>query len=206
MGPDTRVLWGAPGIRERLGPLTLEISARSFFQVNSRQVEALYDAALEHLDLEAEDHLVDAFCGTGTIGLYAAARTGVRVTGIEIVPEAIRDATANARKHGLTSARFLEGRVEELLPRLLESGDRPRALVLDPPRKGCEPAALEAIARWGPDRIVYVSCNPATLARDLKTLVAAGYALTSARPVDMFPQTGHVEVVARLDRIQGRQA
>ncbi|MEB3186249.1 MAG: 23S rRNA (uracil(1939)-C(5))-methyltransferase RlmD [bacterium] len=200
MGPDTRVLWGASTIRERLGPLTLDVSARSFFQVNSRQVEALYDEALRHLDLSPGAHLVDAFCGTGTIGLYAAARSGARVTGIEVVPEAVRDAEANARRHDIRTARFIEGRVEDVLPRMLESGDRPDALILDPPRKGCEPDALEAIARWGPDRLVYVSCNPATLARDLKRLAASGYALTAARPVDMFPQSSHIEVVARLDR------
>lgn len=201
MGDATRVLWGKDHLLERIGPLSFAISARSFFQVNSEQVAALYGLAADYLALPAGGRAVDLYSGTGTIALYLASRGAGEVVGIETVPEATRDAQANAARNGLTNVRFLTGKVEERLPGLLGELGSLDGAVLDPPRKGCEPAVVQAIARSGIPRIVYVSCNPATLARDLRGLVElGGYRLVKARPVDMFPQTAHVETVALLER------
>lgn len=201
MGPETRVLWGQDQIKETIGPLTFAISARSFFQVNSEQVEGLYDAAARFAGLSGGERVVDLYAGTGTIALYMARKGAGEVIGIEVIPEATRDAAANARLNGISNARFLTGKVEDLLDDLLaESGPLDVAL-LDPPRKGCEGSVISAIARSGIPKVVYVSCNPATLARDLKQLAAeGGYRLRAVQPVDMFPQTSHVEAVALLTR------
>ena len=178
------------GLRFRLSPL-------SFYQVNRVQTERLYGQALEFAALSGGETVVDAYCGAGTIGLCMARKAG-RVVGIEIVPDAVRDAKENAARNGVGNAEFLAGACEDVLPRLVEDGLRPDVAVLDPPRKGCEPAVLEAVARSAPRRIVYVSCNPATLARDAKRLAELGYPLRALRPCDMFPWTGEVETVVLL--------
>lgn len=204
MGDETRVLWGKDHLFEKIGPLTFAISARSFFQVNSEQVERLYDTAVAFADLKGGERIVDLYSGTGTIALYMAAKGAAEAIGIEVIPEATRDAIVNARLNGISNARFLTGKVEDRLARLLADTGAIDVAVLDPPRKGCEPSVVTAIARSGIPRIVYVSCNPATLARDLKGLVEeGGYHLEKVQPVDMFPQTAHVEAVALLTRDRG---
>jgi 23S rRNA (uracil1939-C5)-methyltransferase len=201
MGPETRVLWGRDHLFETIGPLKFAISARSFFQVNSEQVERLYDTAVRFADLKGGERVVDLYSGTGTIALYLAAKGAGEAIGIEVIPEATRDALANARLNGIANARFLTGKVEDRLARLLAETGPIDVALLDPPRKGCEASVIAAIARSGIPRIVYVSCNPATLARDLKLLVAeGGYRLHAVQPVDMFPQTAHVEAVALLTK------
>lgn len=216
MGPETIARFGPGVIRESVayGPdgqaLTFAISAQSFFQVNSAAIEILYDQAARASGLPAEGPMgpapkvIDAYSGTGSIALFLAARGAADVTGIEIVAEANRDAAANAEANGLgAKSRFLTGAVETVLPELAAQGERPDVIVLDPPRKGCDPEVLQAIAAMAPPRLTYVSCNPATLARDLKILGSLGYAVRRVQPVDMFPQTAHVECVAELVRVAG---
>ena len=213
LGAETIARFGPGVVHERVayGPggeaLTFAISAQSFFQVNSAAIELLYDQAARACGLPPggpegpPPRVIDAYSGTGSITLFLAARGAADVLGIEIVPEATRDATANAEANGLAArARFQTGAVEAVLPRLAEAGERPDVIVLDPPRKGCEPEVLAAVAAMAPARLTYVSCNPATLARDLRILSGLGYAVRGVQPVDMFPQTAHVECVARLER------
>lgn len=213
LGAETIARFGPGVIHERVAygegdqALTFAISAQSFFQVNSAAIEILYDQAARACGLPAggpegaPPRVIDAYSGTGSIALFLTARGAADVLGIEIVPEATRDAAANAEANGLASrARFATGAVEAVLPRLAAAGERPDVIVLDPPRKGCEPEVLAAVAAMAPPRLTYVSCNPATLARDLKILAGLGYAVRGVQPVDMFPQTAHVECVARLER------
>jgi 23S rRNA (uracil1939-C5)-methyltransferase len=199
LGDETRVLWGEPCISDRLGGLTFAISPLSFFQVNPRQTEVLYREALRQAELKGDEVVFDLYCGIGTIGLFMAAHAA-RVHGVEVVPEAIADARANAERNGLTNAVFHQGSAEDLVPGLYEAGIRADVVVVDPPRKGCDQALLDTLAAMGPPRLVYVSCNPKTLARDLAWLCQHGYRLEQVTPVDMFPHTMHVETVARLTR------
>jgi 23S rRNA (uracil1939-C5)-methyltransferase len=180
--------------------LVFRISARSFFQVNPAQALVLYRQVAAYADLTGEETVVDAFSGPGTIALFLAG-AAARVTGIEEVPEAVADARQNAARNGIMNVEFLAGRVEEVLGEMLARSFRPDVVVLDPPRAGVAREALETIARLGPRRLVYVSCNPATLARDLGILQGYGYRTLEVQPVDMFPQTTHVEAVARLMRV-----
>lgn len=200
LGEETRVLAGDPTIEDRLGDLVFRISARSFFQVNPAQALVLYRQVAAYADLTGEETVVDAFSGTGTIALFLA-RGAARVTGIEEVPEAVADARQNAARNGITNVEFLAGRVEQVLADLAGRSFHPDVVVLDPPRAGVPRAALDAIARLGPHRLVYVSCKPATLARDLAILHGYGYRTLEVQPVDMFPQTAHVEAVARVMRV-----
>ncbi len=194
LGDETRILAGRPAIEDELGGLRFLISPRSFFQVNPSQAEVLYARALGYAGLTGRETVVDAYAGVGTIALYLA-RHAAAVIGVEVVPEAVEDAKANAQLNAIENAEFRCGSVEEVAQGLLAEGLRPQVVVLDPPRKGTGLPALEAFARMAPDRIVYVSCNPATLARDLAALASRGYALREVQPVDMFPQTSHVESV-----------
>lgn len=197
LGEETRLLAGRETITDRIGRFEFAISPRSFFQVNPEQTETLYRKAVEYAGLTGRETVIDAYCGIGTISLFLAERAG-RVHGIEIVPEAIADARANAARNGVANVEFHLGETERVLPRLRARGVRADVIVVDPPRKGCEPAVLEAFAAMRPRRIVYVSCNPATLARDLARLAELGYQTVEAQPVDMFPMTAHVECVALL--------
>ncbi|MCG0239826.1 MAG: 23S rRNA (uracil(1939)-C(5))-methyltransferase RlmD [Firmicutes bacterium] len=199
LGAESVHLAGQEGLVDRIGDLEFLISPRSFYQVNPAQTEVLYRKALEYADLQGDEVVVDAYAGIGTISLFLARRAR-HVYGIEEVPEAVADARANAARNGIGNATFLQGRVEEWLPRLQAEGLRPEVIVFDPPRKGCEPEVLEAAAAMAPRRMVYVSCNPATLARDLGILARHGYRAVEVQPVDMFPHTHHVEAVARIDR------
>ncbi|MBQ9030023.1 MAG: 23S rRNA (uracil(1939)-C(5))-methyltransferase RlmD [Parasporobacterium sp.] len=238
LGPEVRCLYGNPYIEERITsritgmkPLTFRIGPLSFFQTNTKQTARLYDTALEFAGLTGTETVWDLYCGTGTISLFLAQKAGF-VHGVEIVPEAIRDARDNAERNQITNVEFLCGKSEEIFPGAVRSPDRiaesiaataeadagkelqraqaqrskiPDVVVLDPPRKGCDPALLNAILDVKPSRIVYVSCDPATLARDIKILCSgenACYELKQVQPVDMFPHTVHVETCCLLERLR----
>ena len=197
LGTDIRVLWGKDTMEDTLCGLRFSVSPLSFFQVNPAQTEKLYGLALEYAGLTGFETVVDAYCGAGTISLLLAQKAK-KVIGIEIVPEAIQNANENAARNGVANAEFHVGATEELLPRLVADGLRPDVIVLDPPRKGCDPAVLQAIIAAAPQRVVYVSCGAPTLARDAKLLTEGGYAAEKVQCVDMFCWTGAVETVMSL--------
>ena len=199
MGRDTQLLWGRPTIIDSLGRLNFHISPRSFFQVNTRQAERLYEQALAYADLHGTETVIDAYCGTGTITLFLAQKVR-KVYGIEIVQPAILDARKNARDNHVKNAEFIVGDTTAVMPALYKQGIRPDVVVVDPPRAGCTETVLRTFANVKPQRIVYVSCNPATLARDLAILKELGYLAQEVQPVDLFPQTSHVETVVLLSR------
>lgn len=200
MGDKTRVLWGSEYITDYIGDIAFKISARSFYQVNPVQTEVLYEKAVEYAGLTGSETVIDAYCGIGTISLFLAQRAK-RVLGVEIVEEAIADARRNAELNDVTNAEFAVGAAEDVIPRWKEQGVTPDVIVVDPPRKGCDPALLDTMLAMRPERIVYVSCNPSTLARDLRVLADGGYRVVEVQPVDMFPQTTHVEVVIGMQRV-----
>ena len=212
MGKKLRVLWGKGYITDEIGDVKYQISPLSFYQVNPVQTEKLYGTALEYAGLKkGEDTVVwDLYCGIGTISLFLARKAG-QVYGVEIVPQAVEDARNNARINGITNARFYVGKAEEVLPEYYadyekKHGERARAdvIVVDPPRKGCDEALLETIVKMEPEKVVYVSCDPATLARDVKYLRENGYEVRRVRAVDMFPHTVHVETVCLMSRSKGK--
>lgn len=185
-------LYGRDYLEERLGGLRFHLSATTFFQVNSAQAEVLYKQAAAFAGLRGGEEVLDAYCGSGAIALWLSRRAG-RVTGVEVVPEAIIDARRNAILNNLANVRFRTGAAEVVLPLLAGKGYRPEVIILDPPRAGCHQRVLAAVAAMAPRRVVYVSCNPATLARDLAYLREAGFTPGPVQPVDMFPHTHHVE-------------
>jgi 23S rRNA (uracil1939-C5)-methyltransferase len=197
MGDETHVLWGSEVIYDLIGEIKFAISARSFYQVNPEQTHVLYDKALEYAELTGEETVIDAYCGIGTITLFLAQKAK-RVYGVEIVPEAIEDAKRNAELNGIVNAEFSVGEAETVIPGWYKAGITADVLVVDPPRKGCDEALLQTIIKMKPKKVVYVSCNPATLARDLRILEDGGYQTVEVQPVDMFPQTTHVECVAKI--------
>lgn len=199
LGTDIRVLWGKAAMEDTLCGLRFSVSPLSFFQVNPRQTERLYGLALEYAGLTGTETVVDAYCGAGTISLLLAQKAK-KVIGIEIVPEAIQNANENAARNGIANAEFHVGATEELLPKLVANGLRPDVIVLDPPRKGCDPAVLQAIIAAAPKRVVYVSCGAPTLARDARLLAEGGYAAEKVQCVDMFCWTGAVETVMVLSQ------
>lgn len=196
-GDETTVIWGEEYIYDTIGGIKFAISARSFYQVNPEQTKVLYDKALEYAELNGEETVIDAYCGIGTISLFLA-KQAKKVYGVEIVPEAIEDAKRNAELNGIENAEFAVGEAETVIPKWYEEGIAADTLVVDPPRKGCDEALLRTILEMKPKRVVYVSCNPGTLARDLRVLEDGGYATLEVQPVDMFPHTSHVECVAIL--------
>ncbi|WP_172373259.1 23S rRNA (uracil(1939)-C(5))-methyltransferase RlmD [Sporosarcina jiandibaonis] len=197
-GNKTLLLYGKPFIVDTIGDIKFEISARSFYQVNSEQTEVLYGQALEYAQLTGTESVIDAYCGIGTISLFLA-QNAQEVYGVEIVPQAIEDAKRNAELNGIDNAHFEAGPAEEVIPKWYAEGKRFDVLVVDPPRKGCDEKLLDTILEYKPKRIVYVSCDPATLARDLRILEDGGYLTQEVQPVDMFPQSSHVECVAWLE-------
>ena len=200
MGRKQVLLWGQEYIEDTIGDVRFRISPLSFYQVNPRQTEKLYGKALEYAGLTGEETVWDLYCGIGTISLFLA-RKAKRVCGVEIVPEAIRDARQNARLNGIDNAEFFVGKAEEVLPEKYQKENiSADVIVVDPPRKGCEQSVLETMIRMAPKRIVYVSCDSATLARDLKYLCANGYELKRVCPVDMFGNSVHVETVVLLSQ------
>ena len=195
LGRDTKILYGKRAIKDKISDLTFNISARSFFQVNTVQAEKLYQTALEFADLKGNEIVIDAYCGTGTITLFLA-RHARKVYGIEIVSSAIADAKLNTRINNIRNVEFIIGDASVMLPKI---GVRPDVIVLDPPRAGCDAKLLKSISKFKPSKIVYVSCNPATLARDLNILESSEYKTKVIQPVDMFPFTSHVESVTLLE-------
>ncbi|MBX6395678.1 MAG: 23S rRNA (uracil(1939)-C(5))-methyltransferase RlmD [Alicyclobacillaceae bacterium] len=196
-GPETRILWGDARLRERLGEREFWLSPRAFFQLNPAQTVKLYNTVREAAGLTGQERVVDAYCGAGTIALWLAPEAK-EVRGMEMVPEAVQDARENARRAGFRHVRFEVGRAEDLLPRWVREGFVPDVIVVDPPRTGLAPSLIDTIARVRPRRLVYVSCNPSTLAKDCEALMNRGFAVSWIQPVDMFPQTSHVESVTLL--------
>lgn len=199
LGYEIKVLQGRDYIIDTIGDLKFKISALSFFQVNPVQTKVLYDKALEYAELTGNETVWDAYCGTGSISLFLAQKAK-KVYGVEIVAPAIENANANAELNGITNAEFFVGKAEEVIPAKYEEGLVADTIVVDPPRKGCDEALLETLIKMAPEKIVYVSCDPATLARDLGYLVGNGYKVEKVQPVDMFPETTHVETVVLLGR------
>lgn len=200
LGEENHVLWGEDGIIDRLGDLYFKISATSFFQVNPAQTKKLYAKAVEFAGLTGKETALDAYCGVGTLALFMASHAK-EVYGVEVVEGAIRDAEENAVRNGINNVRFVVGRTEKVLPKLVAIGIKFNVAVVDPPRAGCDPEVLKTLAKVGVERIVYVSCNPSTLARDLKVLGELGYVTQEVQPVDMFPHTYHVECVVLMSRV-----
>ncbi|GAK49979.1 23S rRNA m(5)U-1939 methyltransferase [Candidatus Moduliflexus flocculans] len=199
LGSRMELIYGVPQIRDQIGELTFAISPLAFYQVNPAQTEILYAKALEYAALTGEETVFDLYSGIGSLSLFLS-RHARQVYGVEIVEDAVRDAIDNARLNSCKNVEFFSGAAETVIPDVVEQGLRADVVVLDPPRKGCEPAVLDTIIRMSPQRIVYVSCHLASLFRDLRVLVEHGYAVAEIQPVDMFPHTPHVECVASLVR------
>lgn len=200
LGEEIRLLWGQEYITDRIGDISYQISPLSFYQVNPMQTQKLYAKALEYADLHGEETVWDLYCGIGTISLFLAQKAKF-VRGVEIVPAAIENAKENAKLNGLENTEFFVGKAEEVLPReYKKNGVYADVIVVDPPRKGCDETLLETMIEMNPERIVYVSCDSATLARDLKYLCERGYELRKVCPVDQFGMTVHVETVVLLSK------
>ena len=198
LGEEIRLLWGQEYITDRIGDISYRISPLSFYQVNPMQTQKLYAKALEYADLHGQETVWDLYCGIGTISLFLAQKAKF-VRGVEIVPAAIENAKENAKLNGLENTEFFVGKAEEVLPReYKKNGVYADVIVVDPPRKGCDETLLETMIEMNPERIVYVSCDSATLARDLKYLCERGYELRKVCPVDQFGMTVHVETVVLL--------
>ena len=196
-------LFGKASITDYIRDVRFEISPMAFYQVNPVQTEILYDTALSYAGLTGTETVWDLYCGIGTISLFLATKAG-KVYGVEIVPEAIENAKANAKANHIENAEFYVGAAEEVFPRLTKQNPQIGAdvIVVDPPRKGCDAVLLDTMLSMNPERIVYVSCDPATLARDLKILCAGGYSLEKVQPVDQFPGSVHVETVVLMSRVK----
>src|SRR5699024_8440660 len=200
MGSEMIPVWGQAYITDQIGEIRYQISPLSFFQVNPAQTRKLYETALEYADLRGEETVWDLYCGIGTISLFLAQKAK-KVYGVEIVPEAIEDARRNAALNGMDNVEFAVGEAEVVIPNWYKQGITADVLVVDPPRKGCDEALLNTIIEMKPKKVVYVSCNPGTLARDLRILEDGGYKTKEIQPVDMFPQTTHVELVALMSKV-----
>ena len=200
LGDQLRLLWGQSYITDSIGDISYQISPLSFFQVNPIQTEKLYGKALEYAGLTGNETVWDLYCGIGTISLFLAQKAKF-VRGVEIVPQAIDNARENAKLNGIENVEFFVGKAEEVLPREYEkNGVYADVIVVDPPRKGCDEVLLNTILKMKPERVVYVSCDSATLARDLKVLCAEEYELVRVSTTDMFPQGVHVETVVLLSK------
>jgi len=199
LGKRSVTLWGSDVIYDAIGNIHFAISPLSFYQVNPDQTKVLYDKALEYAGLTGTENVIDAYCGIGTISLFLAKRAK-HVYGVEVVPEAISDAKKNAKLNGIDNVTFTVGEAEQVIPKWQQEGLQIDVLVVDPPRKGLDEVLIRTIIELKPARMVYVSCNPSTLARDLRLLVDGGFEVQEVQPVDMFPQTMHVECVVGLRR------
>ncbi|HVI20539.1 MAG TPA: 23S rRNA (uracil(1939)-C(5))-methyltransferase RlmD [Bacillus sp. (in: firmicutes)] len=195
-GEETVNLGGNDFIQETLGDLSFELSARTFFQLNPEQTVKLYNEVKEAAQLTGMEKVVDAYCGVGTIGLWVADQAA-EIRGMDVIPESIEDAKKNAARHGIKHAQYVTGKAEVILPKWANEGWTPDVVIIDPPRTGLDQQLLETLLKVKPKRIVYVSCNPSTLAKDISVL-APLYKIEYIQPVDMFPQTSHVECVSRL--------
>lgn len=201
LGDSYRTVWGQPYLDEILCGLKFRLSVPSFFQVNRAQCEVLYGRAMELAGLTGRETVLDLYCGIGTISLCAAKRAA-HVIGAELVPEAIEDARENAARNKITNVEFHCGDASEIAARLEKEGVRPEVVIVDPPRRGLAPEVISTIAKMAPERVVYVSCDPATLGRDVKLFTEKGYRAKRAEAVDMFPRTEHIETVCLLTRIK----
>lgn len=199
LGKHDYLLSGQPYITDRIGNVAFRISPRSFFQINSLQTPRLYHLALQKADLKPNDVVIDAYSGIGTIGLSVAKKVKA-VRGIEVIEEAVKDANENAKLNGIKNARYVVGQAEKIMPHWAAEGLKTDVIFVDPPRKGLTPEFINAAVQTKPAKIVYISCNPATQIRDLQLFVEQGYAFNEIDPVDMFPQTPHVETVTVLTR------
>ena len=197
LGDKMNLLWGSEVIYDMIDDVKFAISANSFYQVNPDQTKVLYNKALEYAGLTGEETVIDAYCGIGTISLFLAKKAK-SVLGVEVVDAAIEDARRNAELNNITNAEFMAGDAGTVIAEWYQKGNSADVIVVDPPRKGCEESLLRTIIEMKPKRVVYVSCNPGTLARDLHLLEEGGYKTTDIQPVDMFPMTTHVESVAQL--------
>ena len=198
LGQQEKKLYGPGFILDTLCGLSFRISSQSFYQVNALQTTVLYDTAIRLANLDGTQTVIDAYCGTGTIGLVAAKRGAARMIGVDSVESAIRDARENARHNGVDNATFVAADAGAFMRECTEAGDKGDVVFMDPPRAGSTEVFLDALVKLRPDRVVYISCNPETQVRDVQHLVAKGYALKTVQPVDMFPHTDHVETVALL--------
>jgi len=199
LGQDCRLLWGSEHITDSLLGVNFCISPLSFFQVNPPQAERLYTIAAEYAGVNENTTLLDMYCGAGTIGLTMANKVK-KLIGVEIVAPAVEDARLNAQINGIANAEFICADAAQAAVTLTERGESPDVIIVDPPRKGCDEALLDCIAQLSPERLVYVSCDPATLARDCARMKDRGYNVQRLSVVDMFPRTVHVETVALLSR------
>lgn len=197
LGKKTYTVYGSDHITDTLCGLNFDISPQAFYQVNRRQAERLYGIAADYAALSGNEFLMDLYCGTGTIGLSMADKCR-ELIGVEIIPEAVENAKKNAARNGVSNARFICGDAAFAADKLRAEGVRPDVIVVDPPRKGLTPELIDTIAQMSPERIVYVSCDPATLARDLALFADKNYSVKEITPVDMFPRTAHVESVAMI--------
>ena len=198
LGKKCKVLYGTPYIEDYIGEVKYRIQPLSFYQVNPVQTEKLYNIALDYAGLTGNETVWDLYCGIGTISLFLAKKAK-KVYGVEIVPEAIEDAVTNAKLNGIDNAEFYVGKAEEILPEKYDKENvHADVIVVDPPRKGCDEALLGTMVKMAPERIVYVSCDSATLARDLKFLVGNGYEVKKVQGVDQFCHSGHVETVVLM--------
>lgn len=200
LGKNDYVVFGEDHITDKIGDVKFRISPQSFFQINSLQTPRLYNLAIEKADLKPDDVVIDAYSGIGTIGLSVAKHVKA-VRGMEVIKPAVEDANANAKLNGITNAEYVIGKAEEVMPRWANEGLKTDVIFVDPPRKGLTPEFIDAAVKTNPKKIVYISCNPATQVRDLQLFREQGYDFNEIDPVDMFPQTPHVESVAVLERV-----
>lgn len=196
-GEETVSLAGEDFIQETLGDLQFELSARTFFQLNPVQTIKLYNEVRTAAALTGEEKIVDAYCGVGTIGLWLADQAA-EVRGMDVIPEAIEDAKKNAKRHGITNTKYVPGKAEEVLPKWVKKGWKPDVIIVDPPRTGLDNQLIQTILQAAPEKLLYISCNPSTLAKDIQML-SAKYEVKYIQPLDMFPQTSHVETVTLLE-------
>jgi len=200
LGKDFSLLKGKPDLEDAIGPYKFKISPQSFFQVNAAQVEILNEKVLEYANLSGEETVIDSYCGTATISIYVA-KQAEKVYGIEVEKSAVKDAKINCELNGISNLKLFTGKAEEWLYKWRRIGEEVHLIIVDPPRRGCSSKVLKEIIKIKPKKIVYVSCNPATLARDLKYLTKDDdYKLKKVLPIDMFPQTSHIECIASLKR------
>ena len=194
LGTKNITLYGAGTITDTIDDLVFTISPETFFQINSVQTEKLYKTAIEYADISKDDTCFDIYCGIGTISLMAARQAG-KVYGVEVVEQSIINAKENAKSNNIDNVEFFAGKAEQIVPKLYSQNIKATIVILDPPRKGCEKQVIDTIINMAPQKVIYVSCNPSTLARDIKLLESGGFKLQTAQPVDQFPWTEHVECV-----------
>lgn len=199
LGDREYLLYGSSTIQDQLNDMKFNIAAKSFYQVNPEQTKALYGKALEYAQISKKDTVIDLYCGVGTITLFLA-KHAKQVIGIEIVEDAIKNAKENAKLNNIKNVEFICSDAGTYAEKLQKEGNQPEVVVVDPPRKGCDDTTIMSVVKMGPDRIVYVSCNSATLARDIHKFKQYNYECSIVQPVDMFPNTYHVETVALLIR------